>query len=194
LKMRGFVKLLLNALGCWHMDPVVKLACQIREAEAALKTACELNEVAYTPRRAEAIVRVLAEIRILYEKLFQASPTSLAGAGEQIQFASERLPYSHAGYAPGLTQIAARFAAGHSVSADLVWLRMLIRSLRSASCGSARDVAATLLQSAANGVARPVVIHRSARPVRPRVLALPRLDEDRARAMPRNGGGTMSAM
>lgn len=175
------------------MDPVVELACRIRDAEASLKTACKLNEVAYTPRRAEMIVRMLAEIRSLYEELFQASPTSLAGAGEQIRFAAERLPYSHAGHAEGLNQIAERFAAAHSMSADLIWLRALIRSLRAASCGSTRDVAAKLLASAADGVARPVVIHRAARPARPRVLALPRLDEHR-KPVNQASGVLLSAM
>lgn len=175
------------------MDPVVALASRIRDAEAALSAACKLNAVTHTRRRAEAVVRELADIRALYEELFQASPTSLVGAAEQLRFAAERLPYSHAGHAEGLRQIAERFAAGHAMSSDLIWLRALTRSLRVASRDTARDIAATLLKSAADAVARPAVIHRTPVPSRPRMLALPRLDEDRPSMADRTGGAISSA-
>lgn len=174
------------------MDPVVALACRIGDAEASLNAACKLNQVAYTLDRAEAIVRALAEIRALYEELFHTSPTSFRGAAEQLRFASERLPYSHAGHAQGLCQIAQRFAAGHAMSSDLIWVRALTRSLRAASCGGARDIAAMLLQSAADTVARPSVIHRALAPSRPRVLCLPRLEEDRLPAINQPGGAISS--
>lgn len=170
------------------MDPVVALAHRIKDAEASLTAACKLNQVAYTRARAEAIMRILADIRALYEELFHAAATSLEGAAEHLRLASERLPYSHAGYAEALCQIAERFAAGHAMSSDLIWLRTLIRSLRETACGSTRAIAATLLQSATDAVAHPSVIHRSLAPTRPRVLALPRLDEERQPLMNQAGG------
>jgi hypothetical protein len=164
------------------MDPVVALACQIRDAEAQLCAAVKLNQVVYTPLRAEAIVTLLRDIRNLYEALFTSAPTSLPGAGEQVRFAADRLPYDHARHAIGLHNIAGRFTQGHCTSADLAWLRTLARSVRRVECGAGRSVAAMLLQSAADAIARPSVVHRTARPARPRAASLPRLDVETLQA------------
>jgi hypothetical protein len=174
------------------MDPVVALACQIRDAEAQLCADVKLNQVAYTPLRAEAIVKLLRDIRNLYEVLFTTAPTSLSGAGEKVHFAADRLPYAHARHAIGLHNIANRFARGHCTSADLAWLRTLARSVRRVECGANRSVAAMLLQSAVDAIAQPSVIHRTALPTRPRALSLPLLDAETLQA-DEGGGKRLSA-
>lgn len=102
-------------------------------------------------------------------------PTA-CGAGEQIRFAADRLSYPQAACAEDLYKVADRLCAGNRVAADVAWLRELVQTMVPHPYENSENLAANLLRLAVASISRPAIVHRNARPVRQRMLALPPLD------------------
>jgi hypothetical protein len=155
------------------MDPVRELIRKIYWSEERLRATCQSDQVVYSARRVKAAVAILDEIRGFSAALSRTSPISLFGAGEQIRFAADRLPYPKAVHAQDLHEIADRFCAGDRIAADVIWLRTLVRTMAPHPYEGPENMAASLLRLAIASVSRPAIVHRTARPVRPRMRSLP---------------------
>jgi hypothetical protein len=123
---------------------------------------CRRNAACYERERADRINRLLKTVKALYAEILQTPPSSPLGASILIRIAAGRLPFAHARYGDHLHRIADRLEEGQRLHSDLVWLRAVAQGLGG---GSAKDaMLAPLLERAASGVARPVVVYRAVLP------------------------------
>jgi hypothetical protein len=90
------------------------------------------------------------------------------GAGELIRFAADRLPFAQGRYASHLYRIADRLAAGERNQSDLIWLRALTEALteETGTEKNPNNRTARMLAQAVKGMAQPVVVWRTALPLR----------------------------
>ncbi len=142
-----------------EMDPVVRLAEELRATERSLRSAIRRYEADRSNKNGEAVNALLASIKSLHRELGQTVPTSALGASELVRMAAQRLPFSLARYADHFNQVADRLSRGRREHSDLVWLRAMRATLRGGEQQAAKAV--PLLQLAIAGAARPVVIFRS---------------------------------
>jgi hypothetical protein len=76
------------------MDPVVRLAEELRTSEQALRSAVRRYEMDRSQENGESVNALLAAIKSLHRELTQTVPTSAMGASELVRMAAQRLPFS----------------------------------------------------------------------------------------------------
>jgi hypothetical protein len=139
-----------------HIDPVLAMAEELRQAQSSLQTAI-------AEQRHGAARQAARRIRLLEEELSQAVSGSAPGASELLQLAAARLDATKSRCAKHLRQIASRMSEGIRTHSDLVWLRAFAAA-RLGAYGPWHKEIVSLVKSAITGAARPVLVYRAALP------------------------------
>lgn len=146
------------------MDPVLRLAEELRSAETALRAAIKRYEFDRARESGESVNALLQQVRQLHRDMTETVPTSAMGAGEVLRLAARRLPFSLARYSSHFHEVADRLGAGRREQADLIWLRAMRAALKGGQGGEQGQRTAPLLGLALAGAARPVVVFRASKP------------------------------
>ncbi len=144
-----------------EIDPVVRLAEELRYTECALHGAVRLYERDHCQKNGEMVSTLLISLKSLHRAFLQTIPTSALGASELLRMAAQRLPDTQAATVRHFQEIADRLAAGRREHPDLVWLRAMRTALARGLCGDPGTKAAALLRLAILGAARPVIVFRA---------------------------------
>ena len=138
-----------------EIDPVVALAEQLRSTERCLDATCKgwHDERMVELRTASLVIRRMLET---------TQPTSAMGASELIAIAADRLGVTDFPYIADLRSVGERFGDGRRILSDLIWLRAVVASLETDSCGERGKRTAAIIRLAIDGASKPLLIFRAA--------------------------------
>jgi len=140
------------------IDTVISLVEELHCVELALSKATQTYRYTNQREDGEVVNLLLEKLKRLFGELFETMPNSAAGAAELIDITAKWLPFSYAGLADHLHNVANRLSQGRRDHGDLVWLRAMRAALLEGLCGEEGCKMANLLDLAIRSAARPVMI------------------------------------